>query len=114
MEILDVLNKESVSGVHSGRASLSIQEVLLRMFEKVSQSLKYDSKNVLVHNTDHFTPLALRMRGNCFKQYNYSQINQMYYSTNKIYKEIYKACNYFVYNLHSTINLKFLYFSVFL
>ena len=44
MEILDLLNEESVSGARSGRASLSIgREVLLRMFEKVSRSLKYDS-----------------------------------------------------------------------
>ena len=43
------------------------------MFEKVSRSLKYDSKIFLVHkhiyiyvdtNTDHFTPLALHVRGN--------------------------------------------------
>ena len=40
-KILDLLDEESVSGESSGRASLYI--VLLRMFEKVSQSLKYDS-----------------------------------------------------------------------
>ena len=40
------------------------------MFEKVSRSLKYDSNFFFVHKhiymdttTDHFTPLALRMRG---------------------------------------------------
>ena len=44
MEILDLLNEESVSGARSSRASLKIQrEVLLSMFEKVSRSLKYDS-----------------------------------------------------------------------
>ena len=41
MKFLNLLNVESVSGE---RASLSILgEVLPRMFEKVSQSLKYDS-----------------------------------------------------------------------
>ena len=34
------------------------------MFEKVSGSLKYDSNIFFVHNKDHFTPLALRVRGN--------------------------------------------------
>ena len=48
------------------------------MFEKVSRSLKYDSNIFFVHKhiytlyiyiymvttTDHFTPLALRVRGN--------------------------------------------------
>ena len=42
------------------------------MFEKVSQSLKYDLKNIFGlqtyiykdTNTDHFTPLVLRVRGN--------------------------------------------------
>ena len=49
-EILDLLNEESVSGACSGRASLYIQgEVLLRMFERVSQSLKYDSNIFFVH-----------------------------------------------------------------
>ena len=44
MEILDLLNEESVSGACSSRASLKIQrEVLLSTFEKVSRSLKYDS-----------------------------------------------------------------------
>ena len=44
MEIPDLLNEESISGARSGRASLYIRrEVLLRMFEKVSRSLKYDS-----------------------------------------------------------------------
>ena len=44
MEILDLLNEESVSGARSSRASLYIQrEVLLSTFEKVSRSLKYDS-----------------------------------------------------------------------
>ena len=36
MEILDLLNEESVSGARSGRASLIRREVLLRMFEKVT------------------------------------------------------------------------------
>ena len=45
----------------------------MHTFEKVSQSLKYDSKFFLDHkhiniymdtNPDHFTPLALRVRGN--------------------------------------------------
>ena len=36
-KIIDLLNEESVSGAHSGRASLYIrQEDLLRMFEKVT------------------------------------------------------------------------------
>ena len=44
MEILDLLNEESFSGANSSRASLYIRrEVLLHKFEKVSQSLKYDS-----------------------------------------------------------------------
>ena len=44
MEILDLFNEESFSGASSGRASLYIRrDVLLRKFEKVSQSLKYDS-----------------------------------------------------------------------
>ena len=71
--ILDIPDEGSVSRACSGRASLSIrQEVLQRMFEKVSRSLKYDS-NFLIpiyiylyiygHHTDHFTPLALRMQG---------------------------------------------------
>ena len=74
MKILDLLNEESFSGVSSSRASLYIRrEVLLRKFEKVSQSLKYDSNFFLVHkhintymdtNLDHFTSLALRVRGN--------------------------------------------------
>ena len=43
-KILDLLNEESISGMRSGRASLQIRrEVLPRMFEKVSRSLKYDS-----------------------------------------------------------------------
>ena len=46
MEILDLLNKESVSGARSSRAQ---REVLLRMFEKVSRSLKYDSNIFFVH-----------------------------------------------------------------
>ena len=72
-EILDLLNEKSISGARSSRASLSIrQEVLPRMFEKVSRSLKYDSKMFLVHKhiciymdttTDQFTPLVLRVRG---------------------------------------------------
>ena len=79
MEILDLLNEESVSGAHSSRASLLIRrEVLLSTFEKVSRSLKYDSNFFFDHRhiynyynniymdttTDHFTPLALRVRGN--------------------------------------------------
>ena len=41
MEILDLLNEESVTGACSGRASLYIRlEVLLRMFEKVSRSIQ--------------------------------------------------------------------------
>ena len=52
------------------------------MFEKVSQSLKYDSKFFFVHqhiniyiyiyvdtNNDHFTPLALCVRGNDVLQF---------------------------------------------
>ena len=43
-KIPDLLNEESLSGESSGRASLSIRrDVLPRMFEKVSQSLKYGS-----------------------------------------------------------------------
>ena len=43
-KIFDLLEEESVSGKSSGRASLLIRrEVLPRMFEKVSQSPKYDS-----------------------------------------------------------------------
>ena len=50
MEILDLLNEESVSGARSSRASLYIrQEVLLSTFEKVSRSLKYDSNFFLDH-----------------------------------------------------------------
>ena len=50
MEILDLLNEESVSGVCSGRASLSIRrEVLLQMFKKVSRSVKYDSNIFFIH-----------------------------------------------------------------
>ena len=74
MEILDLLNEESVSGARSGRASLKIRlEILLRMFETVSRSLKYDSNIFFVHkfiniymdtSPDHFTPLMLRVRGN--------------------------------------------------
>ena len=42
-EIFDLLDEQSVPGVHSGRASLSIRrEVLLRMFENLSRLLKYD------------------------------------------------------------------------
>ena len=45
---------------------------LLSMFEKVSRSLKYDSNIFIVHKhiyymdttVDHFTPLALCVRGN--------------------------------------------------
>ena len=50
MEILDLLNEESVSGARNGRANLLIRrEVLLPMFEKVSRSLKYDSNIFFVH-----------------------------------------------------------------
>ena len=50
MEILDLLNEESVSGARSSRASLSIRrEVLLSTFEKVSRSLKYDSNFFFDH-----------------------------------------------------------------
>ena len=55
-------NKESVSGETSARASLLIREVLLRMFEKVSRSLKYDSKFFLVHKLIiyiYYIPYAL-------------------------------------------------------
>ena len=47
------------------------------MFEKVSRSLKYDSNIFFVHKhiyiymdttVDHFTPLALRVRGNNLNQ----------------------------------------------
>ena len=71
MEILDLLNEESFSGAWYVRANK--WEVLLRMFEKVSQSLKYDS---MVHkhiytciyimdtNTHDFTSRTLHMPGN--------------------------------------------------
>ena len=50
MEIVDLLNEESIFGALSGRASLYIRrEVLLRMFEKVSRFLKYDSNIFFVH-----------------------------------------------------------------
>ena len=50
MEILDLLNEESVSGARNRRASLQIQrEVLLSTFEKVSRSLKYDSNFFFDH-----------------------------------------------------------------
>ena len=43
-KILDLFDEESISGESSGRASLCIgREVLPRMFEKMSRSLKYDS-----------------------------------------------------------------------
>ena len=76
MEILDLLNEESVSGARSSRANLYIRrEVLLSRFEKVSRSLKYDSNffsttDIYIYiyiymdtTTDHFTPLTLRVRG---------------------------------------------------
>ena len=45
MEILDLLNEESVSRAHSVRASLKIrQEVLLQMFEKVSTCIYITEK----------------------------------------------------------------------
>ena len=44
--MLDLLNEESVSGVHSSRAS---REVLLRISEKVSRSLKYNSTIFFIH-----------------------------------------------------------------
>ena len=67
MEILDLLNEESISGARSGRASLKIRrKVLLRMFENVSLFLKYDSNFFLSTNIyiymdtrpDHLTPLT--------------------------------------------------------
>ena len=72
LEIFDLLNEESVSGARSSRASLLIRpEVLLSMFENVSRSLKYDSNIFFDHKhihmdttVDHFTPLALHVRGN--------------------------------------------------
>ena len=68
MEILDLLNEESVSGACSGRASLYINSTRSPT-ANVSRSLKYDSNFFFVHKhmdttTDHFTPLALRVRGN--------------------------------------------------
>ena len=62
MEILDLLNEESVSGARSGRASLQIQrEVLLRMLEKVIRSLKYDSNIFFVHKHISESAVALSM-----------------------------------------------------
>ena len=56
MEILDLLNEESVSGARSSRANLSIRgEVLLSMFEKVSGSLKYDSNIFFDHRHIYIT-----------------------------------------------------------
>ena len=56
MEILDLLNEESVSGALSSRASLQIQrEVLLSTFEKVSRSLKYDSNFFFDHRHIYIT-----------------------------------------------------------
>ena len=50
IEILDLRNEENIYGARSGRASLLIRrEVLLRMFEKVSRYLKYDSNFFSVH-----------------------------------------------------------------
>ena len=48
------------------------------MFEKVSRSLKYDSKFFFVHKHmdttyDHFTPLALHVRGNNVLRGTYSE-----------------------------------------
>ena len=40
-------------------------EILLRMFEKVSRLLKHDSKLFLVHK--HMTPTPMRVRGNNVK-----------------------------------------------
>ena len=74
MKILDLLDEESVFWSTVVRASLLIQEVLLRMFEKASQSLNYNSQTFLgpqpyiylytytkhKDNTDHFTLLTLR------------------------------------------------------
>ena len=65
--------RKSISGESSSRASL--QEVLQRMLENVSRSIKYDS-TFFVHkhtsvpiytNTDHFIPLALPVRGNPYR-----------------------------------------------
>ena len=59
-----LLDEESVSGVHSGRAKKSYREYMKRW----SRLLKYDSNFFLVHkhinmymdtNTDYFIPLAL-------------------------------------------------------
>ena len=62
MEILDLLNEESVSGALSGRASLEIRrEVLLRMFEKVSRYLKYDS-NFFVCSQTYITRIMVTIK----------------------------------------------------
>ena len=65
MEMLDLLNEESVSGARGSRASLSIRREVL-LFEKVSQLLRYDSNIFSSINThiykymdtrpDHITP----------------------------------------------------------
>ena len=53
--ILYLLNEESVSRESSARISLLIRrEVLPRMFEKVSLSLKYDSNIFFYHK--HYIP----------------------------------------------------------
>ena len=75
-KILDLFDEESVSVESSGRLSLYIRrEVLPRMFEKVSRSLKtiqtlFGPLTYLYiymdTNTDHFTLLALRVRGNYY------------------------------------------------
>ena len=69
-EKIYLLVEESISGESSGRASLyNIRRKV--MFEKVSRSLNYDSiifgpQTYLYKdtNTDHFTPLTLRMWDN--------------------------------------------------
>ena len=54
MEILDLLNEESVSGACSGRASLinSTRSPTTNV-KKVSQSLKYDSNIFFIHKHTH-------------------------------------------------------------
>ena len=50
MEILDLLNEESVSGAHSVELVYKFDEKSYwRMFEKVSRSLNYDSNIFFVH-----------------------------------------------------------------
>ena len=90
-EILDLLDKESISGESSGTSLKIQQEVLPQMFEKVSRSLKYDSKKNLVHkhtynmdtNTDYFNPLTLCMWGNYHISHScmiYNQRHRIFFS----------------------------------